>query len=557
MSKKTIFRIIFYLVLTFTIVIACIQLSFTFYLDKKIINDLQQEVVNQTKGEYEVKIGKLSTNIFNQSIYIRGFVLKPVNIHDSTSLKFFASASKIILVDFSLFSFIFRKDLTIASIHLVNPTGNIFRNSSPDRKFSGNAHNKFSIFNLIRKHIHSLRVLNIEIRNADFLVYDDYNDTVPSIASKENELKISNLRINKSIDAAGRLFMADTVSLIINNFLYTTKNGLYSLQVNHLTASYTESTLLLSSCKLIPNFTKEKFADETGKQSDRFQLSADRIYFKKIDVKLFFERNWFISHLLNIDNLTISAYRDKNDIRKPKTALPVQQLLKRIPFYTAIDSVKINDATIIYEEVAKGSTKPGRISFNEMTATITGITSDSTLFSKYNTLKINATCKLMNKGRLEAQYSFPLNTDKMVFDCSGKLGNIPMQAFNPILEESANVSVKDGNIDSMIFSFHANHIASKGKMELRYHQLKIAFLNKKDKKIGVVEELLSFLAHQFIIKENNPSANKPVRVTVISYQRDPTRFIFNYTWRSLLSGIKPAIGIPENSTGKSPVRLRL
>lgn len=551
MARKTIFRIIFYLVLTIVIVIAGIQLNFTYYLNKKIKNDLQQEAVNQSKGEYEVKIGKLSTNIFNQSIYITDFVLRPVNRIDSTSPKYFVSASRINLVDFNLFSFIFRKDLTLSRIVLVNPTGKIFRNSSTNKKFPGNARSKFSIYSLIRRHIHSLRVFNIEIRNADVMVYDDYRDTIPSIASKENELNISNLRINKSVETAGKLFIADTVNLIINNFSYTTKDGLYAMRVNQLTASYTDSTLLLNACQLIPNYTKKKFGGKAGKQSDRFQLSAARVNFSKMDVKLFFERNWFIAHQLNIDGLHISAYRDKNDIRKPKTAKSVQQLLKRIPFYTAIDAVKVKEATLMYEEVAKGSTSPGRISFNNVNATITGFTSDSTLFSKYNTLKLNATCKLMNSGRLQVHYSFPLNTDKMVFDCSGKLVNIPMPAFNALLEPNANVSVKDGIIESMIFSFHANDIASKGKMELRYHHLKIALLNEKSKKPGVVEKLLSFLAHQFIIKEENPSANKPVRITDISYPRDPTRFIFNYSWRSLLSGIKPAIGLPENSKKKS------
>lgn len=436
-------------------------------------------------------------------------------------------------------------------MELVSPSGNIFRNSSSNTKLPAESGKKFSIYSLIRKHIHSLRIVTIEITNADIGIYNDYRDTIPSIESKDNALKISNLRINKTVEAAGRLFLADTVNLVINKFSYTTNDGLYSILVQQLTASYTDSTLLLKSCQLIPNYTKKAFADMAGKQTDRIKISAAGVNFNKMNVKLFFERNWFIASSLNIDSLHISAYRDKNDIRKPVIAKSVQQLLKGIPFYAAIDSIKINDAEIIYEETALGSAIPGKISFNGLNASITGFTSDSTLFSKYNALRLNATCKFMNKGKLKAHYSFPLNTDKTVFDCSGELTDMPLTEFNSMLEPGANVSIKDGTIDAMIFSFHAGEIESKGKMELRYHQLKIELINKKDDKAGKAKKVLSFLVNQFVLKEENPSKGKPVRITEISYPRDPTRFIFSYTWKSILSGIKPAIGPSENPKKKN------
>lgn len=550
MAKKKVSVFVIFSVLIIAVVIAAIQLSFSFYFNKKIKTDLQKEMVSQSQGEYQLKIEKLSTNIFNQSIYLTDFLLEPVNIIDSTTPKYYASASKISLIDFKLFAFLLRKELIISGMELEDPSGNIFRNSATDTSESKESKRKFSIYSLISKHIHSLQIKDIKISNADIMIYDDFNDSIPSIDSKENELIISNLRINKEAEGAGRLFLADTVNLTINKFSYNFSDGLYSVRIKQLVASYSDSTLRFDSCELIPNYSKMKFAGKAGKQTDRMNISAESLTFSSMDVKLFFERNWFIAGMLNIDTLHISAYRDKNDKRIPVASKSVQQILKEIPFYTVIDSIKVNDSEIVYEEIAVGASASGKVSFNGVNATLTGFTSDSNLFSKYNVLQLDATCRFMNKGKLRAHYSFPLNTDKTVFDCSGELVDMPLPEINTILEPSANISIKDGIVESMKFSFHANEFVSNGKMEMRYKNLKIELLNKKDGESGLVEDVLAFLAHQFVIKEENPSAGQPVRVTEIGFQRDPTRFIFHYSWKSLLSGIKPTIGIAEKSKKK-------
>ncbi len=545
MKRRKSLRIVIYLLFIIIIIVAGVQLSFTFYIDKNIAKHLKSEVARQTNGVYEMQIGKLTTNIFDQSIYLKGFVLKSVKEPESASPKFFASASEINLSDFSLFSFLFKKDLIISKMELVNPSGYIFRNKTLGHDQLKHTSKKFSFYSLIQKYIHSLQIKSIEISDADIQIYNDISDTDPFIGSKKNGLNISNLQINKSIDETGKLFLADSMNLVLNNIAYKTSDSLYSISIKQLHASYIDSQLTMDSFEVAPNYSKKEFANKAGKQTDRFHISATRLNFSHMDVKSFFESNWFIANTLKIDSLNISAYRNKNDIRSPVKAKSVQQLLTSIPIYTVIDSIQVQNAKITYEEVAEGASKAGIVYFNDLDAVITGITSDTSLFSKYASLQLNASTKFMNEGKLTVHYTFPLNTEKMVFDCSGKMTDIPMPAINPILEPNAKISIKGGQIDSMIFSFHANEFGSKGKLKLIYHQLKIEFINK-EKKAGIIRELFSFLTHQLVIKEDNPAKEKPVRQTEINYKRDPTRFIFNYSWKSLLSGIKPTIGIPDN-----------
>ncbi|MEO7874436.1 MAG: hypothetical protein ABIT08_17750 [Bacteroidia bacterium] len=511
---------------------------------------MQAELSKQSHGEYELKIDRLNTNIFNQSVFLSGFLLNPVRNINVTAPKYFAAAGEINLIDFKLLSFLLKKDLIVERMELLNPSGNIFRSPHAYYKSSADTSRKFSLYNLLSRSIHSLTIKKIEISNADIKVYDDVRDTLPSISSKDNSLRISNFKINESAEKTGRLFLADKVDLEIKKFSYTTKDSLYSIKVKKLFASYTDSILSLYDVQVIPNYNKKEFAEEAGKQTDRMKISILKTAFNKINIKLFFERNWFIAEQVIIDSLNISAYRDKNDADTHVRIKSIQELVKSIPVYTAIESVQLNHSLITYEEVGIGSTKPGKIAFNNLDALITGLTNDTTLFSAVRVLNIHATCEFMNQGKLQAHYSFPMNTNKMVFDCSGKLSNMPLQAVNPMLEPNANVLIKAGVIDSMVFSFHANEIESKGKMKLIYHNLQMEFLNKKNKKTGAFQDVLSFLAHRLVIKEENPSKNEPSRITEINYPWDGYHFIFNYSWKSILSGIKPAIGIPTLKSGK-------
>lgn len=547
MRKKILLFGTIYLPLAVAFIVLCIHLIFIFYFDLKIRKELQQEVDAQSQGEYELKIEGLRTNIFNQSIFISGFLLHPDKSISANSPKYFASADEINLVDFRLFQFLFKKNLIVKRLEVVNPSGNIFKGSGNGHSNSAEANSgkKFSIYNLLSKHINFLIIERIEIENADIKVYDVAGDSFPVISSKDNELRIINFKINREAELAGRYFLADKAELKIKKFTYITKDSLYSVRANNLTASYTDSTLVLDSILLIPNFSKKKFAGEAGTQTDRMRISASLVEFKKMNVKLFFERNWFLAEQLKINSLIISAYRDKNDWREFTKPKSVQQLVKNIPFYTRIGSIQIADGTVTYEEVAEGSDKPGKLLFTDLNVKIAGFTNDTSVINKKPVLDVSATGTLMNNGTLRAQYLFPLNTDELVFDCSGSLTSMDMTSINPILEPNARVSIKKGTIDSMIFSFHATDRAAKGTMKLIYHNLKIELINKEKKESGAFKDAISFLAHRLFIKEQNPSKNKAIRITEINYERDPSRFIFNYTWKSVLSGIKPAVGIPD------------
>jgi hypothetical protein len=93
----------------------------------------------------------------------------------------------------------------------------------------------------------------------------------------------------------------------------------------------------------------------------------------------------------------------------------------------------------------------------------------------------------------------------------------------------------------MNFSFTADNYKATGKMTMLYHGLDIAVKNKRtDDTTAFVERFKSIIVNIKVL-DSNPMPGKEVRVGIIDYERDPERFLFNYCFKSILSGIQSSL----------------
>ncbi|MEI8225540.1 MAG: hypothetical protein WCG82_06395, partial [Bacteroidota bacterium] len=89
--------------------------------------------------------------------------------------------------------------------------------------------------------------------------------------------------------------------------------------------------------------------------------------------------------------------------------------------------------------------------------------------------------------------------------------------------------------------FTANNDKATGKMTMLYHGLDIAVKSKRtDDTTAFRERFISLIANIKVL-DSNPMPGKDVRVGIIDYERDPERFLFNYCFKSIMSGIKSSL----------------
>ncbi|CAN5622788.1 hypothetical protein BH11BAC2_BH11BAC2_10930 [soil metagenome] len=537
---KTFKRIVI-LFLSIIILVAIAQLSFTLVLDDKIKDYLVKEVKSGSKSLYHLEISKLQVNIFRQSVLFKGITINPVD-SNSRHASYYASADVIKISDIAIWQYLLHRNIFSSKIEFTNPSASIYRGSQKVVKDSLD-NDRFSIYRLLLPAVRSVEISSIVIHNASIKVFDNISDLLPVLGSDENELRIIKLKIDKEAEEGKRWFNAKELAISINNVDYSTKDSLYTFKIRSLNASYLDSTLSFDALKMTPNYSKMNFGNMAGKQIDRIKVSVEELQFDQMDIKAFFETGNFIAKSTKLKKPLVEAFRDKNDKRKPWHPESLQNLIKSIPVSTNIDSLFVEDGQVVYEEVAPGARKAGRIFFKKMNGSITGISNDSLNYTASSKIIVNVTAKLMDVAKIKVYLSIPLNTNQMVFDCSGHLSSMHLKELNDMTEENAGVSIRGGELDSMSFSFKADQIRATGKMIFAYHDLDFSIKNKKTGKSGFKEDALSWVARNFIVKKSNPTTGEDLRITSINYERNPSRFMFNYTFKALMSGIKPALGV--------------
>ena len=113
-----------------------------------------------------------------------------------------------------------------------------------------------------------------------------------------------------------------------------------------------------------------------------------------------------------------------------------------------------------------------------------------------------------------------------------------LTAFSKISNPLAALDIKSGKADTLYTRMAGNKYGSFGEIKFYYQKLKLRFLNPMDttkKNFGL--SFKNFVANEFVLKTNN---KKQVQVF---YIRDTERFIFNYWFRSIFSGVIASVGI--------------
>lgn len=539
-------RVVHKVLLVFFILVSISFLAFlssSWYINKHVRLRLQEELAAQTNGQYMLRIETLRLNLLSQSVKFKGVALKPDKINANDAL-YNASASEVNFLGLEVLRFIFSKKIMIDRVELVDPKISIIQSSvySPG---NDDTTTKFSLYSYVSKFAKSLTFRTLDVSNFDLSLFNKVSDLKPSLNSTENHFRIINFYVGTSTKDLSSMFDADTIALDLHRFNYTTNDSLYTFEVKRMRVSYADSTLKIDSIKVIPNFSKKWFAYVAGKQTDRFDIDAKEVYFKKIDLRHFFERHGIISKSLDINYFSLSSFRNKNDERLFSRPKSLQSILRESEMYIRIDTINISNSAVVIEEIAPGKKATGRITFDDINGKFTGLMNDSLLINDKSKMLFTATCKVMNKTPLYAEYAFPLNASGMVFNCKGFLTGMEMKSLNAMLEPATGVSIKSGIIDTLDFHFTAGENRSSGKMKFIYHDLKVQMPESEENEVKGISGLTLLIANNFIIKESNPNGKKPARLSSIEFVRNKERFMFHYTWKSILSGLKETIGIPD------------
>ena len=355
-------------------------------------------------------------------------------------------------------------------------------------------------------------------------------------------LAIGNIKKPEDLNSSS----LESFEALLTNIQIDEKDGMYHTYVSQLSASSEDKKLTIDSFALSPKYSKSQFSKKVGKQVDRFTVSIPKI---SITGLLFdqIKDSLFIASAIEITKANLHVFRDKRFpfIKEKNTPLPMA-LIRSLPFGMAIDTVKIRDSKITYEEFPEQGFETGQLRFEDLNATLDHI-SNRDDYSNYEQSMLVASSRIMGKGLIQAKFSIPYGASQ-IYNATGSISDFELTHLNPILENVAFVSIASGKLNQLNFNFDYNDLKSKGSILIDYENLKINSLTKE--KESTPNEFKSWILNIMLKKDKDQQVNKEKRTGTIEFDRDRKRAVINLWVKSLFSGLKSSVFDSPNKKEK-------
>lgn len=364
----------------------------------------------------------------------------------------------------------------------------------------------------------SIKDAQINVRNPDkspHLQVEDFNITL-------NDVLVNNATIQHKIpyEFSEVAFESKSVQYRLNDY------DLLSLN----TISLLNHKLQIKDLAIKTLYSKTELSKVLEKERDHMEVEMPSLFIEGFRINSKDNMVNVQGSSTTVENLAFNVYRDKLVADDPSIKPLYSKSLRELPFALTLDSLSINNATIVYEEKIKAGQLPGKVYFSGLNASIGNLSNTYALGEKETTIDITAT--FMENSPLQLDWRFDVNNTEDKFQFSGHLGSIDAMRLNSFAKAGLNVNL-EGTLRQTYFNIHGNNNNSSIDMRLEFDNFKLEVLDKKEKK----NWLLSTVANIFI-KRDSDSKGGDFKKGSAQATRNKDKSYFNYIWINLLAGLK-------------------
>ncbi len=307
--------------------------------------------------------------------------------------------------------------------------------------------------------------------------------------------------------------------------------SLYKFTIKNLAFDKELKTLRIDSLDLEPLLNKNDYAREVKSQETRTTLRIGHVDASGVNMAVHMADTSIMATSVLIDGANIHAYKNKKYPfnRKEKFPLPMESF-QSLHFGVEIDTVKIKNSTITYEELPTEGFHTAHITFENVEATMNAVNN-----REYKNMSgvstIEASAHIMKTGIVKATFKLPLEASKK-YTAEGTISNVPLRELNPLLKDLAFIEISSGRLDKMEFAFVYDDNGSKGQLHFDYEDLKILGLRKvREKDIDIFKTLVV----------NTALKNDETLTGDIDVKRNKKKAVFNLWTISIVDGIRTAL----------------
>lgn len=535
-------KIILALFLMFLLIAAAVHLYAGFYLHDHLEGELQTRLNESPEYQYTLEIGDSGFNIFGRRLSFSDIRLSQKKHDDSEHLK--AIIESLTISGIGFLRYLLTGELSLQHIEIEQPSVTVTitgeteeSDESPDlqtltARFSGKILQQLSGLTISQ---FSVRGLSAEISRTDMP-----DDTF--ISAGNSEIHLYDIAIDSTALHDDRVLPLNDISLRIKDVYVNSPDELYRFSAGSIDFSSTEDRFIISAVRMEPRIDRGAFSDRVGHEVDRITLLLDELRMSGIDTSRLNLAEGLFAELIVLDRVSMNVYRDKRPPFPANNRPPLpQQMIRNIPFPVMVDSISLVSGHIRYNERQPEANKPGYIDFANLEASMVNLTNIGERLSDGVMPVLHARSDIMHQGRLDVEFRFPMDAPEDVQLVNGYLDTMDLQALNVAFEPLAFARIDNGQILGMDFRMRLAEKRATGEVTLLYENLSISLLDKKNNEENLGSQIKTILANTFVIKSDNKGEDP--RRGKINFERVERKSVFNYWWKSLLSGIKSNIGI--------------
>ncbi len=533
--------------------ILILSLFINSYWSPILSSKVKEVVLKSSDGLYTANFSSAELHVIRGSIDIFNITFKPdtavYNLRKKQNLApnnmVELHVKRLTLNHIHPFKLYFQHKLEIGEVLMESPVVKIsYRlNHKKDTVLKNNS----TAWQKISKNLHSIQIGSILLGDVK-LKYEDYSGAdLATTEFKEMNLSAKDLLIDSTTQTdKTRLLYCRDIILELNNYAAKSPNGLYTYKFDHLKLTTRQSRLNIEGLTLTPIKTNAFFSKS---DKDKFTMRLDSLQLDRFDFLNYHQYRLFTASTLSLKKGSIEVFGNPNH-QKPSSdrvaTFPNVGLFK-INADIEIDTALLQHIDVFYSEFNQKSNKTGTISFNNTDGRFLNITTRPTALQKNNICAIDLNTWFMNQGKLDIRFAFNLTDANHSFSYKGHLGSLNLKVLNSATRPLTMIKVNSGTLKQFDFDINANSTQSRGKVTMLYNDLTVSLL-KPDSVMNNLRArpIESLYANVFILKHDNPdNAGSMPRSVFVTETRPPESPFFKFAWKTLLSGIKPAIGLDQ------------
>jgi len=556
-------RITIIVITGFVILLIAAFLFLDTYLTPKLSAKLKNAVLTGSDSLYHIDFSKAELHIWQGKAILNDVRLIPDTAvyhrlrrqGNAPAEVYELEVKRLLITGAHPLKFYFKKQLDIDQINLDQPQVRV--SSYPVKKDSPGKPGE-TIYAKLAPALKSVHVGAINLRNITATYLNQTKPQTESYRLKEMNLAATELLIDSATqtDPSRTLFCRDIVT-DLHRFSWQTADGLYLSKVDSVRLSTRTARLVLSGIRIQPIAAAAFFARDK-KERDRYALRLNSVVLNNFDYQSFRKQQELNVARLVINKGDLEIYSNPRGRPKKTDRLVTypNYVISHLQTVLQIDTLDVKHIDVVLTMVNKKTRKPGAISFVNTTGRLLNITNKAARIKLKPNTSVDLSTYLLGKGKLDFGFVFRLNDPAYHYRYHGHLGPMNLLAGNSVLVPLALIKVRSGSLKSLDFSIRSDAKTSAGKVTFLYNDLKIELLRAGQE--GYQKKgLLSFLANLIVIKNNNPDdAGTPPRSSGVVYVRPPLIPFFASVWQTILSGVKPAVGVGKAEPADSKKKPR-